>query len=511
MADSNNKRIVKNTLFLYVRMIVVMCVSLYTSRLVLKILGAEDYGIYNVVGGVVTLMMFIDHTLSSTCQRYFSTALAKKDEHELNRLFCSVITLYVVFLSIVLLLGETVGLWFVNNKLIIPEERMYATNWVYQLTLVTIFSQSLSIPFKSLIISYEKMSFFAYVSIVEAMLKLGLVLLLPFISFDKLILYALLMAFVYILITTAYAIVSSWKFKCVRIRFLWDNSMLKDIGTYSGWHLLGSMSVVIKKQGINILLNTFFNPVVNASRAISVQVMAAAEMLTNNFFVAVKPQIFKLYSTQEKQKMFLLVERSSKMCFILVGIIAFPVLYNTDYLLTLWLSKYPDFALVFTQLILIESLFNSVNGPSIAAAMASKRIMKFQIVTSLIMMANLPISYLFLRIGFQPQITYFVSISLSIITIIVRSFLLKEMISYPVVQYFKCVCLPLLLCGISTTIPLWLFNDVVSQQGFSHFFFRASIAGILFSLMSVLFVFNRTERDWALGLIKSKFRQRSHT
>ncbi len=506
MAESSNKRIVKNTLFLYVRMIVVMCVSLYTSRLVLKILGAEDYGICNVVGGVVTLMVFVDHTLSSTCQRYFSNALGKNDSESLNQLFSAIITLYLAFLSIVLILGETVGLWFVNNKLIIPEDRVYAMNWVYQFSLVTVFFQSLSIPFKSLIISYERMSFFAYVSIFEAVLKLGLVLLLPFINIDKLILYAIMIALVYLLITMAYVIICVRKFDCVHFRLLWDNSILREVGTYSGWHLLGSLSVVTKKQGINILLNTFFNPVVNAARAISVQVMAAAEMLTNNFFVAVKPQIFKLYSMKEKQKMFLLVERSSKMCFVLVGIVVFPVLFNTDYLLTLWLSEYPELALVFTQLILIESLFNSVNGPSIAAAMASAKIMKFQIITSSIMMANLPISYVFLRLGFQPQVTFVISISLSILTIIVRTFLLKEMIAYPVARYFKCVCLPLLLCGVSTFAVLWSFSDVVLPSSFSHFVIRALFAVVVFSVLSVIIVFNRKEREWALNLVKNRIK-----
>lgn len=504
MAESNNKRILKNTLFLYVRMIVVMGVSLYTSRLILKILGAEDYGIYNVVGGVVALMMFVDHTLTSTCQRYFSNALGRNDSASLNRLLGSIITMYLAFLCIVFLLGETIGLWFVNSKLIIPENRVYAMNWVYQFSLVTVIIRGLAIPFKSLIISHEKMSFFAYLSIAEAVIKLGLVCLLPYINIDKLILFASLMASVYFLITSAYVTVCVRKFNCSNIRLLWDKSILMDVGTYSGWHLFGSLSVVVKKQGINILLNTFFTPVINASRAISVQVSGAAEMLTNNFFVAVKPQIFKLYSAQERQEMFLLVERSSKMCFILVGIIAFPILYNTDYLLTLWLSKYPDYALIFTQLILVEALFNSVNGPSIAAAMASNKIMKFQIITSSIMMANLPVSYCFLRLDFQPQIVYLVSISLSILTIIVRTFLLKEMISYPVLQYFKGVCLPLLLCGILTSSVLWFANDVLLPSSFLHFIIRALFAAIVFSIMSVLFVFNRKEREWALKLIKRK-------
>lgn len=205
MSDiSNNKRILKNTVFLYFRMIVVMGVGLYTSRLVLQILGAEDYGIYNVIGGIVTLLIFLDHTLSSTCQRYFSNAIGQEDHVGLNNLFNSTITLYIAFLSIVLLAGETIGLWFVNNKLVIPEDRMWATNWVYQFTLIAIMIKSLCIPFKSLIISKERMSFFAYISIIEAVLKLGLVILLSFINLDKLILYALLILFLDFLILVSY-------------------------------------------------------------------------------------------------------------------------------------------------------------------------------------------------------------------------------------------------------------------------------------------------------------------
>ena len=500
----NNKRIVKNTIFLYIRMIVVMCVTLYTSRLVLRILGAEDYGIYNVVGGVVTMLMFVDHTLSSTCQRYFSNALGRNNQEILNELFSSIITLYISFLAVVFILGETIGLWFVNNKLVIPEDRMYAMNWVYQLSLITIVFRGMSIPFKSLIISYEKMSFFAYISIIEVVLKLGLVSLLPFINFDKLILYGILISTVYLLILLSYIIVCKRSYRDVNGRLLWNSSILKDIGSYSGWHLFGSLSVVIKKSGVNVLLNTFFNPTINAARAISVQVMAAVETLTNNFFVAVKPQIFKLYSMHELERMFLLVERSSKMCFVLIAIIAFPVLFNTEYLLNLWLTKYPDYALIFTQLLLIESLFNSVNGPSIAAAMASDKIMKFQIITSAIMMANLPISYLFLRLGFQPYVVFLVSISLSIITIAVRTFLLKEMISYPIWRYFVKVCFPLLLCGILTFIILRYSIPDALPANILQFIIRVVIIELILGIVSVIVVFNRKERQWIVDLIKSK-------
>lgn len=431
----DNKRIAKNTLFLYLRMLVVMGVGLYTVRAILDLLGVVDYGIYNVVGGVVGMFSFLNSTLSTSSQRYFSIELAKGDTKRLNQWFSLNITTFSIFILIFLVIAETVGLWFVNTKMTIPEERMFAANVVYQLSILTFCIHFFNVPYNALIIAHEKMSAFAYISIVEAIAKLVVVFVLSIITWDKLIVYGVLMFLTSCGITSSYIIYNRKHFRESKFHFYWNKKEMAELLGFSGWHFLGTFSTVIRSQGINILLNLFFNPAVNAARAVAFQVYHSISQLSNNFFTAVKPQIYKSYAAGENKALYKLILRSTIMCSFLVSILIFPILANTPYILSLWLKKIPDYAILFTQLILINGLIDSTNGPTIASALATGKIRNYQIVVSLLNILNLPVSFAVLKFGADPTSTIIVSIVLSFIAALVRAYLLQSMIGFPFKHY----------------------------------------------------------------------------
>jgi len=459
----NNKRIAKNTMMLYIRMILVMGITLFTSRIILDALGEENYGIYNVVGGVVAMFGFFSSTLASSCQRYFSYYIGKNDREELSNVFRLNMSVFLLLALIILLIAETLGLWFINAKLNIEESRIFAMNCVYQCSLLSFFFSIVLVPYNALIISYEKMSAFAYISIVEVMLKLLLAILLTYLLYDKLILYAVMMLFCQVVITLYYYIYCRRNIQESQYTFYWEKNKFKEILSYSGWHLIGALSVIVKNQGVNILINTFYNPIVNAGRAIAFQVTTATDSLSNNFFVAAKPQIYKYYAQRNYKELHNLILRSSKVCFLLILIIAVPLLINTNAVLSLWLKNVPSYAVLFTQLALINAIIDSMNGPAIASALATANIKKFEIITGTLMILNLPVSYIVLRLGAIPEMTIVVSIIISLIMIVVRAFILKELIHLSVMEYIQKTFLPLIfvsiLSGIFSYFISTLFGD----------------------------------------------------
>lgn len=459
----NNKRIAKNTLFLYIRMILVMGVTLFTSRLVLYALGEENYGIYNVVGCIVAMFGFFSSTLTSTCQRYFSYYIGKEDNEGLERIFKLNMTTFLLFAAIVLILAETVGLWFVNEKLNIPNEKMFSMNCVYQCTIVGLFCSVILVPYSALIIAHERMSAFAYISIVEVFLKLILVVVLQYIPSDKLVLYALSVLFTNISIVLYYYYYCHKCFNESKYKFYWDKKEFKDVLSYSGWHLIGALSVMIRNQGVNVLLNTFFNPIVNAGRAIAFQISHAVDSLSNNFFVAVKPQIYKYYAQSNFADLYSLLITSTKVCFYLILIIAVPVIVNTESILAFWLKDVPVYAVLFTQLSLINAIADSINGPAIAAALATTKIKWFEIITGGLMILNLPLSYIVLRLGACPESTVLISIALSVLTIVVRAFILEDLIGLSKNEYLVKTCAPLIIVTFISIITSFLLSSYISN------------------------------------------------
>ena len=360
---NKSKTIARNTAMLYIRMLFSMFVSLYTSRIVLEILGVEDYGIYNIVGGVVTIFSFINSSMSSATQRYLSFELGKEDLERLNKVFSSALSIHVLTGILIIILGETFGMYFLLNYLNIPADRLDIAIIVFQFSLFSTFLSIVQVPYNASIMANEKMDIFAYVSIAEVLLRLLMVIMLSFIDVDKLMLYSILI-FSVILTTTSYL-----KYYCIRnfkecsFAFVRDKVLYKELLSYSGWSLFGNIAAVSMSQGINILLNVFFSPAVNAARAISYQVSGAIQSFASNFQAAANPQIIKSYANNDNNYMLTLIFASSRITFYLLFLLALPILIETNFILQLWLKKVPDYTVIFTFLIIINSLIDSISGP----------------------------------------------------------------------------------------------------------------------------------------------------
>jgi len=489
-----------------------MLVSLYTVRVVLNSLGVVDYGIFNVVGGIVVIFSFLSNTMASASQRFFAFDLGRNDIAQLEHTFSMTITIYVIISVIVLILAETLGLWFLNTQLVIPPERIGAANWIYQFSILSFIVTILTIPYNAAIIAHENMVVYAYVSIIEVVLKLLIVYLLVLISFDKLKLYAVLMFLVTCIITFIYRTICKRKYKETRFRYYWNKDLFKTLVSYSGWNLFGAVAGVMNNQGTNILLNVFFGPVVNAARGIAYQVNAAVNQFVLNFFTAVSPQITKYYANNEKEKMMSLVFKSSKYSYFLLFILSMPVLLETNYLLALWLKEVPEYVVLFTRLVIINALIDSLSYSMQSAAQATGKIKLYQTVVGGMMLFNLPISYLLLKLGFPPQVTIYVSIIIAVNCLFLRLWLLKRLVNLPIRNYLKIVLIPVLLVTlIAYMIPLFLIFQIFKMDGSFTRFIIIGIASVLSSLITIYFIgltiperhyFNNQLKNRALKMFK---------
>lgn len=409
--SENNKRIAKNTLFLYIRMLLIMGVSLYTSRVVLRVLGVEDFGIYNVVGGVVSIMSFFVYSLSNVSQRYMNIGLGKQDLQETEYAFRQSFTLMCLLSVILLLLGETLGLWFVCNKLVVPPERLEAAVWVYQFSLISILSAINQVPLIGAIVAHERMNMYAYLGLFEACARLLTVCLLEVVgTFDSLILYGMLTALISVITWSFYAIYCVRVFSECKLRFYWDHSLVNGMSRFIGQNLFGCFAWSAGVQGTNILLNLFFGPTVNAARAVSVQVSAVVTRFTENIMTAVKPQIIKSYASGDREYLIYLIENSSKYSFFLITFLSVPIMLEINFILHVWLGQVPEFAASFTRLVLCESLFSVLLSPFCAVANATGNIKRNQVYGRFFVLSVFPLSYLALKINANPQMPFVISI-----------------------------------------------------------------------------------------------------
>lgn len=492
----------KNTVFLYIRMLFVMLAGLYTVRVVLAALGETDYGIYNVVGGIVTMFSFISSSLSSSAQRYFSVCIGENNYKKLNQWFCLNINVFILIIVIAVVCAETVGLWFVNSKMTIPEDRMFAVNVIYQLTILSFCASLYNVPYLAMIIAHEKMSAFAYIGIIEAVLKLAVAFLIGIAPFDKLIFYGILMCVVSVSLTLVYIIYCNRHFKEVKYHKYWNRNEVMELLSFTNWHLLGTVSVVVRGQGINLLLNTFFNPVVNAARAIAYQVEHALLQLNNNFFMAVKPQIYKLYASNELNKLYQLIVRSTSVSFFLNSILAIPVFFYAEYILTLWLNDVPQHTVLFTRIILLIGVVDSGNGAMIAPVLATKKIRNFYLVTGGLYILTLPVSYVILKLGGSPESTAVVTLIISFVTVFCRVYFLHRLIKIPVKQYVW-----LLTRIMIVTVGLFLvIGAIVSSicESFVNLVLMCIMIFVLHLVVYYLFVISKEDKILVKDIIRKK-------
>lgn len=446
-------------------MILIMVVSLYTSRIVLKVLGVEDYGIYNVVGGVVVMFGFINSSMSSSTQRFLTFTLGREDFEQLKRVFNLSVTIHLIIAGIIFVLAETIGLWFLNTQLTISSERMNAANWVYQFSIFSFMVNVMSVPYNAVIVSHEKMNIYAYMSILEAALKLIIVILLQEAGFDKLKLYAILVFTVSLIIRVLYQIVCRIRFMECRYSFIWDKELFNDMIGHAGWNLFGSSAVIFSSQGINILLNIFFGPTVNAARGIAFQINGAVSSLVSNFQMAINPQIIKSFALNEIDYMHKLIFRASRFSFYLLLLLVLPIFYQMDNLLALWLNVIPVNTVLFSKLVLLDALILSLAGPLWISGQASGKIKKYQIVVGGIVFLNIPIAYFLLLLTNSPVVPFLSTIIISSISIIARVLMLRRMIQLDFIIYFKSVIINVFIVSVLSFTIGYLLNGCIILAG----------------------------------------------
>lgn len=433
-------------MLLYVRMIVIMLVQLYTSRVILQTLGVEDYGIYNIVAAVVVSLTFITGPLSTATQRFLSFELGRKNTERIKDIFSMSLIVYAILSVLILIIAETVGLWFLNHKMDIPADRLYAANWVFQFSVMTFIINMLNIPFNAAIIAYEKMSFYAYVSIFEAIAKLAIVYFLLLYSGDQLILYGILVTVVTLSITSIYKIYCNKYIRDIKIKLVRDKSLLKQLLSFSGWSLFGSIASMSADQGLNLLLNLFFGVTVNAAMGIAAQVSAAVNQFVTNFQTAFRPQLVKSYAEGNTPYLHGLICKSSKFSFLLLFMVVCPILFNIDFILHLWLGdNVPEYAAVFCRLMLIYALIESLSGPFWMTVQATGRIKKYQLCISMLIFSNIVLSYFFLKSGFSSETVLIIKCCMAVLYLITRLYFVKNLVGIPVAIFGTQVIVPLFL------------------------------------------------------------------
>ncbi len=482
-----------------------LLVSLYTSRVVLAALGVDDYGIYNVVGGIVTVLGFLNGTLSTASSRYITVALGRGIENDLYTVFSSVFFVNVFLCILILILGETIGLWFLLNKMVIPEGRMNAAFWVYQISILTVIINILSVPYNATIIAHERMNAFAYISLFDAFAKLGIAFLLTYnISFDKLILYAILLFLIQLTDRVVYGQYCLRKFPETRIKWCLDKSLLKEMGTFILWSSYGSLVSVGCTQGLNIILNLFFGTAVNAARAVSVQVQSAIVLFAVNFQTAVNPQLIKSYARGEYAMTRRLLTTSSKLSFLLLCLLGTPVIANANSIMSLWLKDVPEHAVIFVQIMIVIGMLQSLAHPIRIVNQAEGHIKKFQLWECTYLAMIIPLSYFALKIGMQPVSVFFIQLIIEFSAQFIRLFIVLPYVNMTMLDYVRSVYFRIIPVFVLSIVLAFLLKMLANESIWSLFLTCA--ATVLLSL-AIAFVIglNKSEKKWLLIKVHNFF------
>lgn len=418
-------------------MLLTLFVGLYTSRVVLQTLGISDYGLYNVVGGIITLFTFINSTLASGTQRFMSFALGEQNFNKMKSVFSTAIYLHALFSLIIVVIAEIVGLWLLYNKMQIPDGRMDAAFWVFQFSIFATMIKMMEVPYMATLIAHERMNIYAYISIYDVFMKLLIVYLIQLVNYDKLILYAFLLFVVHISSALLYLLYCRTKYSETRSIVGFNKSTFKEIASFSGWNIFGCGAVALQGQGVNILLNMFFGTVVNAARGIAFQVNVIILQFVHNFQVAVNPQIVKLYASGQKEEMIKLVLNNSKFAAFLFLIIAIPAFVEIEFVLRIWLGEYPNYAPIFLRIIIVQSLIQTMNRPVVMAIHAVGKMKDVNLTSGSVLLLILPVSYILLKLGCSPVTVFLVNIIPWLLELLLVLYWLRKYINFPIWEFYK--------------------------------------------------------------------------
>lgn len=494
---ANNKRIAKNTLMLYIRMLFTMGVSLFTSRVILQTLGVEDYGVYSVVGGIVSMFTFLNGGMVSATQRYLTFEIGRGNNQRLSKVFSTSLQIHALIALLVVLLSETIGLWFLYDQMVIPDDRLTAAFWVFQSSVIGCVVSIMSVPYNADIVAHEKMSAFAYISIVEISLKLLIVYLLYVSPFDKLIVYAALLLSVQILIRWIYARYCNKHFSESHYQHSIDKLLFKEMFSFAGWSFWGNLASVLYTQGLNMMLNVFFGPIVNAARGIAVQVQSAVTQFVSNFQVALNPQITKTYASGELDKMHSLMFRSARFSFMLLFCLSLPIIIETNYILTLWLGVVPENTVIFTRIIIAISLIYTIANPCVIANQATGKVKVYQAVVGGLLLLILPISYIVLKMGAPAYSVFIVHFCVESVAQFARMYMLRNMIDLALLSYVKNIYLPIMgVVLLSLVLPMLVYNNM--QEGIIRLLAVGITCVVSVAITSLFIGMTRNERTFLI-------------
>lgn len=474
-----------------------MGVSLYTSRVILQVLGIEDFGVYNVVGGIISMFAFINGGMVAATQRYITFEIGTGNQEKLKQVFSTSLQIHAIISILIIILGETVGLWFLLEKMVIPDGRMVAAMWVYQCSIIACVVNIMSIPYNADIVAHEKMSVFAYISIIDVVLKLLIVYLLILSPFDKLIAYAVLLLVVQLSIRLVYTKYCKRHFEESSYVHSFDVVLLKEMAGFAGWSFWGSLAGVLYTQGLNMMLNVFFGPVVNAARGIAVQVQSAVQQFVTNFQVAINPQITKTFAAGNLGQMHSLMFRSARFSFMLLFFIVLPVLLETDFLLTIWLKTVPNDTVIFVHIMIYISLIYTTANPCVIANQATGKVKVYQAVVGGILLTILPISYMVLKLGAPAYSVFIVHFCIESVAQFSRMYMLRRLIKLPVRQYLINIYIPI-IAMVSVSIILPVFIRMQFEEGWLRFIVVGFTCVVSVGLSAFFIGFTKQERKFFL-------------
>lgn len=503
-SNANTKRIAKNTLVLYVRMFIMLAISLYTSRVILNMLGVDDYGIYNVVGGVVAVLSFLNAAMAGATQRYINIALGKREQEQPNKILSNSIVLHYIIALIILVLAETVGVWFVNTCLIIPIERMNAVNWVYQFSVFSFLVGIIQTPYSASIIAHEKMTAYAWITLFDVFMKLIIVFLLLFVNVDKLILYAVLLFVGANITRLVYVQYCKRHFdECSISRWNIDEKLMKSMFSFSGWTILGNLSYMGHTQGIAILINMFFGVTVNAAQGIANQVNGCVKLFVSNFTIALNPQIVKTYASNEIETMHSLIFRGCKMSILMVALFVIPLILETPTILDMWLKIVPDYTVVFVRLILLVAFFESFSSPLVTAQGATGNIRYYQMLLTFIGLLHLPLTWFLFALGYDAYYSQYIYLFIVIVMQIVRVLWISRSVGFSLLAFSRDVILRCVLAVIvALIIPIIL--HLLLPNGVFTVLVVCVVSVVCMALCSLFIGFNHSERTTVLNMLIKK-------
>lgn len=506
MEVSDNKRIAKNTIFLYIRMMVVMLVSLYTSRVILNTLGASDYGIYNVVGGIVTIVSFLNSALGASTSRFLTFALGEKKLKKQKSTFGACLNLHIGVALLVLILGETIGLWFFYEKMVIPDNRMVAAFWVYQFSILTTMVSFTQVPYNASLIAHEEMSIYAYVGLYEALSRLFIAYLITISPIDNLIFYGLLLLINTVAVQLFYRWYAVRHFVECRFSIVKDKALYKQLLSYGGWDLFGNLALVCQGEGVNLLLNVFFGPIVNAARAIAFQIQGAVTQFVSNFMTAVRPQVIKNYAEGNVDKMYVMTFYAAKFSYILMLALVVPIVYEIRFILGIWLGDaVPDETALFAVIVLITYTWRTFHIAALMPYHAIGKIKTGNITIGTLMIATLPMGYVLFRLGCPAYSVFLAIFAVEIVGVFAIYWLIHRYEYFPYSYVFTKILLP---CGLVTLCAIILPTLITNfmEDGWCRLFTVGFSTEISLLLSALYLGLNKEERTRIFSFIQNKLK-----